>query len=109
MASLVIMTFWIRERIHPKYRPFVPNWGSIGLAWVIPNESAASYSFAMVCGAFVAYFTQRFWPRKWDTYGFPVAAGLAAGEACSGLIVAILVIVGKDGDTVGSQIGVGWT
>lgn len=109
MGGLVIITFVIRERLHPKYRPFVPNWSAMGLAWVIPNGGASTYSFAMVVGAFAAHFARRYWPRKWDIYGFSIAAGLAAGEACSGIVQAGLVIGGVDGGTVGSEIGVGWT
>ena len=99
MGGLVIITFVIRERLHPKYRPFVPNWSAMGLAWVIPNSGAS----------FAAHFARRYWPKKWDIYGFSIAAGLAAGEACSGIVQAGLVIGGVDGGTVGSEIGVGWT
>jgi uncharacterized oligopeptide transporter (OPT) family protein len=106
-AALVILTITIRERLHPKYQPFVPNCGAIGLAWVIGQPQG--YAFAMVFGAVLAYFVQRHRPKVWNVYGYPCAAGLAAGEACSGLVQAALVICEVDGDTVGSVIGVPFT
>lgn len=44
--------------------------------------------------------------RCGTSMGYPCAAGFAAGEACSGLVQAGLII---NGDTVGSQIGVPFT
>ena len=106
-AVVVIGTALIRERLDPKYRPFVPNWGAAGLAFVIPAPQG--YAFAMVFGAILAHFVQRYKPKFWDIHGFPIAAGLASGEACAGLPQAGLVIAGLDGDTVGTEIGVAWT
>ena len=107
IAGLVILTVFIREHLRPKYRPFVPNWSAIGLAWVIPHPQ--NYAFPMAFGAIFAYFVQRCKPRVWNIYGFPSAAGLAAGEACSGLVLAALVVAGLNGDTVGLKVGVPWT
>jgi uncharacterized oligopeptide transporter (OPT) family protein len=105
-SGIVIITVLIRERLRPKYRPFVPNWGAIGLAWVISNPQ--NFAVAMTLGAVLAYFVQRFRPIVWTIHGYPFAAGLSAGEACSGLVTAGLVIAGKDGDHMGSKIGEAW-
>lgn len=38
-------------------------------------------------------------------YGYPVAAGLAAGESCSGLLSAGLVLAGVGASQYGIQVG----
>lgn len=105
-AVLVVMTVLIRERLASKYRHFVPNWGAMGLAFVIGNPS--HLAFAMVLGAVLAHFIQRFKPRMWQIYGYPVAAGLQAGEACAGLILAGLVLANVDGGRKGTALGCPW-
>jgi uncharacterized oligopeptide transporter (OPT) family protein len=76
------------------------------VAWVIPEVHG--YAYAMTLGALLAYFIQKHRSTVWNIYGFPVASGLVSGEACSGLILAALVMAGVNPDTVGTQIGVGW-
>jgi len=63
----------------------------------------------MLCGAVVAFLFQKYRPALWELYGYPVAAGLTAGEACSGLLSAGLVLAGVGPDVKGSTIGMPWT
>jgi len=81
---------------------WVPNWVAMGIAFTVP---APELGFAMACGALFASLLKRYRPAIWERFGYPLAAGLAAGEACSGLINAGLVIGGVDGNKLGTQIG----
>ena len=59
----------------------------------------------MVCGALFACLLKRYRPALWEKFGYPLAAGFTAGEACSGLITAGLVIDGIGGYEKGTMIG----
>ena len=76
---------------------------AVGLGFVLPKSNGLV--FAMVCGAATTYLLRRFRPKVWENYGYPCAAGLTAGEACSGLFLAGLKIAGVAGDTRGTTIG----
>ena len=92
-----------KYRLPSKFHPYIPNWVGIGLAFTIP--SPACLAFAMVCGAITAALVRKLKPATWEKFGYPVAAGFTAGEACSGLLLAGLVIAGVDGGTLGTKIG----
>jgi hypothetical protein len=74
----------------------------MGIGFVVPGTPLA---FGMVCGAVSAFLVRKFKPRIWELYGYPFAAGMSAGEACTGLLIAGLVVAGVDGSHVGTQIG----
>lgn len=74
----------------------------MGIAFTVP---AVPLAFAMVCGALFAFLLKRYRLAIWERFGYPLAAGLTAGEACSGLILAGLVIAGVNGAKIGTQIG----
>lgn len=62
----------------------------------------------MVCGALAAYFMNKYKPELWSYIGYPLAAGLAAGESCSGVLTAGLVIAEVDGGRLGTMVGCPW-
>jgi uncharacterized oligopeptide transporter (OPT) family protein len=101
-AIVASLTVVVRSHFPKKYHPYVPNWVAIGLGFVIPQ---ASLAFALVCGALGAFLVKKYKPTAWEKYGYPVAAGMTAGEACSGLLIAGLVIAGVDGGTKGTEFG----
>ena len=75
---------------------------AVGLAFVAPMTSLF---FAMLCGAITAALVKKYKPAIWERYGYPAAAGLTAGESCSGLLTAGLLIAGVDASELGTQIG----
>jgi uncharacterized oligopeptide transporter (OPT) family protein len=102
LAVLACITVVVKSRLPPKYHIYVPNWSAIGLAFIIPGSTV---SFAMVVGATAAYLTKKYKSSFWGKYGYPIAAGLSAGEACSSLFTAGLTIADLSGSQKGSQIG----
>ncbi|KAH8828831.1 oligopeptide transporter [Flagelloscypha sp. PMI_526] len=97
-VMVVIQHLWIPK----KYWKFVPNWNSIGLAFVVPNTY---YATAMAVGSTVNYFWEKKNPKGFDLYMFPIAAGLVAGEGLAGVLGALLAIVGADGGNWGTAVG----
>ena len=85
-----------------KYRIYHPNMMCIGLAFVLP---ATVYGTAMLMGSIWAYIWAKRSPRKFDIYGYAVAAGMIAGEGIGGFINAIFQIANISGPTpYGSNI-----
>ncbi|KAK8014264.1 oligopeptide transporter [Apiospora arundinis] len=84
-----------------KYREYLPNWMSVGVAFVLP---ATQYSTAMLTGAIISYLWAKKNPVSWDRYCFAIAGGLVAGEGLGGVIQAILTLAGVGGKLKGSQI-----
>lgn len=105
LAVLTCVTVVVKSRLPEKYRPYVPNWSGIGLAFTMPPPNGQTIAFAMVTGAAIAFLVKKYKPLAWEKFGYPVAAGLTAGEACTGLFLAGLVIAGIDGDKRGTQLG----
>ncbi|KAF8335067.1 oligopeptide transporter [Cantharellus anzutake] len=81
---------------------YVPNWNAVGLAFILPQ---VYYPMIMSVGATVNHVWQRKNPGSFDLYGFPLAAGLIAGEGMGGVMDAILAIAGVDGSVYGTSIG----
>jgi uncharacterized oligopeptide transporter (OPT) family protein len=102
LGLMAITTVVVRSRVPAKYAPYFPNWTAMGIAFVVPSVSTP---FAMVCGAIAAFFVKKHKPELWNRFGYPLAAGLAAGEACAGLFNAGLVIAGVDGGKKGTMFG----
>lgn len=61
----------------PKAAPCLPSAMGLGLAWVVPFQN--SLSFAL--GAALAWAWARMHRKSAETYTFPIAAGLMAGES----------------------------
>lgn len=85
-----------------KYRSYLPNWGAIALSFVIPSPV---FTNAALLGATIAALWAKFRPKTWELYGYPVAAGLIAGEGMGGVIGACLQLGGVSGDVYGTQAG----
>jgi len=103
LAILSAITVFVKYRFVPeKYHVWIPNWNAIGLGFVVPQ---IYYPLAMVIGAHVAYSWDKKWPKKWEIWGFALSAGLVAGEGMSGVLTALLVIVGAGGEKWGSAVG----
>ncbi|KAI9170725.1 putative oligopeptide transporter [Paramyrothecium foliicola] len=86
-----------------KYREFLPNWMSIGVAWVIGVDSG--YANAILGGAVTAWFWRRKWEQNFDMYGFSIAAGLIAGEGLGGVVNAALELGEVSGSFYGTTLG----
>ncbi|SPO05120.1 related to permeases - unknown function [Cephalotrichum gorgonifer] len=86
-----------------KYRVWLPNWMSIGVAWVLGADSG--YTVAVLFGTITAWWWTKYFPKNFEMYGFAAAAGLIAGEGFAGVINAVIELTGKGGGTVGSEIG----
>ncbi|KAM7215417.1 OPT oligopeptide transporter domain containing protein [Rhypophila decipiens] len=101
VAQCVFRHFYlVGER--EKYRKWLPNWGAIAIAWVIPQTIYAS---ASLLGAVVAALWRKYDMRTWDLYGYAVAAGFIAGEGLGGVVGAVLTLAGVDGSVKGSMVG----
>jgi len=59
----------------------------------------------MAVGATVNWVWQRRNPNSFELYGFPLAAGLVAGEGMGGVMNALLAVAGVDGSVYGTAIG----
>lgn len=100
-AQVVIKNLWLvgpRE----KYRNYLPNWMSIGVAWVIGPDSG--YANAVAFGAVAGFFWKKYWPKGYDVFAYAIAAGLIAGEGLGGVINAALTLGGVDGTKKGTLI-----
>lgn len=82
-----------------KYRNYLPNWMSIGVAWVLGADSG--YANAILFGSITAWWWRKYFPSGFDTYAFSVAAGLIAGEGLAGVVNAALEL----GEVSGSYYG----
>ncbi len=87
-----------------KYRAFLPNWMSIGVAWVLGPDTG--YANMVAFGAITAWWWRKYFPRSFEVYCYAVAAGLIAGEGLGGVINAALTLGGVDGTTIGTKIGI---
>lgn len=85
-----------------KYWVWFPNWNAVGLAFVVPQ---LQYSIAMGAGSLFAYMWLKRNPRGYDLYGFPVSAGMLAGEGLGGVMQALLSVAKVGGDIYGLAVG----
>lgn len=99
---MAVVTVIAKQRIPKKYHIYIPNFIAFGVPFAVP---AVPLGFAMVCGSIATFFLRRYKPKIWEMYGYPVAAGLAAGESCSGLLSAGLVLAGVGAGQYGIEIG----
>uniref|UniRef100_A0A8H7K2K4 Uncharacterized protein n=1 Tax=Bionectria ochroleuca TaxID=29856 RepID=A0A8H7K2K4_BIOOC len=94
----VVKTFWLTGE-REKYREYLPNWMSVGVAWVLGPDSG--YANAIMFGSVTAWWWKKYFPRGFDVYAYSVAAGLIAGEGLAGVINAALEL----GEVSGSYFG----
>jgi uncharacterized oligopeptide transporter (OPT) family protein len=78
---------WLQHRRAP---PWLPNIPAFGLAMVIP----ASISITMFCGSLVGKILERYQPKLAQRFLIAAASGLIAGESLTGVVRALLGIVG---------------
>ena len=78
---------WLQHRFSPKWMPNIP---AFGLAMVIP----ASISITMFLGSLVGKLLERHVPSLAQRYLIAAASGLIAGESLTGVVRALLGIVG---------------
>jgi len=105
IGVVVVASILIRQRVPKKYHQYFPNFVALGVPFTLPHPV---YGFPLLCGALAAFFLKKYRPALWEMYGYPTAAGLAAGEACSGLLSAGLVLAGVGAEAKGSTIGLPW-
>jgi OPT family oligopeptide transporter len=87
-----------------KYRDYLPNWMSIGVAWVIGADSG--YANAILFGSITAWWWRKWFHNNFEMYGFSIAAGLIAGEGLGGVINAALELGEVSGSYFGTSAGV---
>lgn len=100
-GQAVVKNLWLvgpRE----KYRAYLPNWMSIGVAWVLGVDTA--YANAVMMGAITAWVWKKYFAKNFEIYGYAVAAGLIAGEGLGGVVNAALTLAGVDGSEKGTKI-----
>lgn len=86
-----------------KYRNYLPNWMSVGVAWVIGVDSG--YANAIMFGAITAWWWNKYFAKNFEVYGYAVAAGLMAGEGLAGVINAALELGQVSGSFYGTSVG----
>jgi uncharacterized oligopeptide transporter (OPT) family protein len=69
----------------PKAAPYLPSAMGLGLAWVVFFQNSLSFAI----GAVIAWAWTKMHKKSAETYTFPVAAGLIAGES---IVLAFIAI-----------------
>lgn len=72
-----------------KYRQYLPNWGAVALAFVLPTPV---FTNAGVLGAIFSALWKKYFPKNWEIYAYAIAAGMIAGEGLGGVVNAILTV-----------------
>ncbi|KAM0438475.1 hypothetical protein ACHAPT_001224 [Fusarium lateritium] len=85
-----------------KYRNWLPNWMSVGVAWVLGPDSG--YANAILFGSITAWWWSKWFRNHYEMYAFAVAAGLIAGEGLGGVINAALELGKVSGTFKGTEI-----
>lgn len=98
-AALIIFRAWYCPA---KYKGYVPNPSSMGLAFVLPQTQ---YGAAMAAASVFALWWRKKYPRKYEQVAFSFAAGLITGEGLGGVMQAILQIAGAVPASAVSGIG----
>ena len=98
VATVILKHFYIPR----KYWVYVPNWNAVGLGFVLPE---VYYPLIMTVAATLNWVWERRGPGSFELYGFPLSAGLVAGEGMGGVMNAILSIAGVGGSVYGTAIG----
>jgi len=80
----------VAEKAFPRARRFIPSPIGLGMAFTFQGWSAISFFL----GALAAWALGRRDPRRAALYVIPVASGLIAGESLTGVLVAVLDVLG---------------
>ncbi len=73
------------ETLLPKWRTWLPSATGLGLGLILPFQ----YPLSMFVGALIAWAWAKKWKQNAHTYVVPIAAGLIAGIAIMGVLMAI--------------------
>lgn len=98
-----VKNFWLTGP-REKYREYLPNWMSIGVAWVLGVDSG--YANAVLFGSITAWWWRKWFNNHFEMYAFAIAAGLIAGEGLAGVVNAGLELGGVSGSYKGSVIAI---
>ena len=80
----------IFERVFPKLRPYSPSPAAFGLAFTTPGYNCIS----MFVGALIALILEKRNPPLAERTIIPTSSGVLAGEAITGIVIALLAAVG---------------
>ncbi len=91
VGSLFGVAIAFLEKLYPKCRRWVwlPSPAAMGIAMIVP----AQYSLSMFIGAMAALILEKVAPKTNDMYTIPVASGFIAGEALTGVAIAIIAVL----------------
>ncbi|KAI9814903.1 MAG: hypothetical protein M1832_005631 [Thelocarpon impressellum] len=101
-ALMVVFKNYYLVGSRARFREWVPNMMSVGLAFVLPQTQ---YGTAMIIGATVTHVWRKRSPANFEKYCYAVAAGLIAGEGIGGVINAVFQVAGIAGEKYGSHVG----
>ena len=74
------------DRAWPKGRRFIPSAAGLGLAWTFPFNQGALFFI----GALLAWIWEKKAPKSAEAYTFPVASGVIAGDALTGVTLTFI-------------------
>ncbi|CUS14945.1 unnamed protein product [Tuber aestivum] len=101
-AVVVIVRHTYLTGHREKYRAYVPNFMTMGLAFVLPQTQFAT---AMMTGAIIAYVWAKRNPATFEVFAYAIAAGMMAGEGFGGVVNAIFEIAGIGSSAHGVSTG----
>lgn len=85
IGALIGIALPILTKLFPKAEPYMPSAMGLGLSWVVLFQNSLSFAI----GAVLAWLWTRRHKASSDTYLFPIAAGLIAGESVVLALIAI--------------------
>lgn len=86
VGALVGIILPLIERVVPRARRFIPSAAGLGLAWTFPFYQGMLFFL----GALIGWAVEKKSPRTAETYTFPVASGVIAGDALTGVTLAFI-------------------
>jgi uncharacterized oligopeptide transporter (OPT) family protein len=86
IGGIVGILLPVLAALFPRAAPWLPSAMGLGLAWVVPFQNSLSFAI----GALMAWAWARMHKASAETYTFPIAAGLIAGESIVLAMIAIL-------------------
>ncbi len=91
LGSLFGVAIAFLEKLYPRSRHWVwlPSPAAMGIAMIVP----AQYSLSMFIGAMIALLLGKVAPKTNEMYTIPVASGFIAGEALTGVAIAIIAVL----------------
>ncbi len=85
IGALLGILLPVLSTVFRKAAPYLPSAMGLGLAWVVPFQNSLSFAI----GALIAWAWARMHKKSAETYTFPIAAGLIAGES---IVLALIAI-----------------